>query len=78
MNKEQQFILVSLLQIVINGNLLEKQNTDKNFMEYAHAKFDSMGVFYYSNIDKQIVISMTLILIIKIMLAALLIYVITF
>lgn len=47
-------------------------------MEYAHAKFDSMGVFYYSNIDKQIVISMTLILIIKIMLAALLIYVITF
>ena len=32
----------------------------------------------FSNIDKQIVISMTLILIIKIMLAALLIYVITF
>ena len=47
-------------------------------MEYAHTKFDSMSVFYYSNIDRQIVISMTLIFIIKIVLAALLIYVITF
>lgn len=30
------------------GNSLEQQNTNENFMEYAHTRLDGMGVFFMS------------------------------